>query len=352
MNIGIVGPAGSGKSTLFQALTGMKGGISGKSSVVRGIAALPDDRLSLVAQVYDSRKTAYATVEYVDAPPLDTEGLKRESFRAGFIHGLEGVQALLLVIPCFIPGQIEEAAGLINAIEAELLISDLIVIEDRLARIQRDLQRGVKGGIALEAENLERCKTSLENETPLREERFSEDEDRRLRSFGFLTMHPMHPILNIAEEDIFRAAETIAKVAGGLTHTRELSAVCAAVEAEINELPAEEIPAFLDEMGIEESAKNKIIRCTRKMLDLFTFYTGNEKEAHAWDIKRGATAVKAAGIVHSDMERGFIRAEVIHYPDMETRPKIADLRSAGLIHLEGRDYIVQDGDIILFRFNV
>lgn len=352
MRVGIVGVQGGGKSTLLQALTGVKSPASGRMEANIGVAEVPDDRINLVAQVYSSRKITHSTVEYIDAPPFDLDNLRNESFRANFTKGLESIQTLIMVIPCFIPGQLEEAAELIQNIDTELILSDLMIVENRLERIKRDLQRGVKGDLAVEGELLESCRQLLEREQPLRTVDFSEEQEKRLRSFAFLTMHPMLTVLNIDEDNIINADQITAKVISKLSGARIITAICCSVEAEIAELPPEEQMEFMRELAIEEAARGKIIRLTRETLNLQTFFTGSEKEAHAWDIKKGTTALKAAGVIHSDMEKGFIRAEVIHYDDFRKHPSIPELRSAGLIHLEGKDYVVQDGDVILFRFNV
>ena len=347
MQVGIIGPQGSGKSTLFQCLTGMGAAASGKVEIVRGIAQTKDERLELIAAFHNSRKTTPTTVEYVDAPPVEAGGLKRDSFKVTFLRGLEQTDALLMVIPAFLPGQVEKAADTIRDIEIEFMLCDLETAEKRLDKIERDLRRGIKGEIEREGKILQRCINALENEKPLRELKFSLEEDKLLRGFTFLSRKHILNILNIAEEDIAVGDDIIRKA--GLENALT---ICAAVEAEIAALPEEDIPAFLQEMGIQQSAREKILAETRETLALITFYTAAENEARAWNLKRGSTALQAAGAVHTDMERGFIRAEVIHFDDLKKVDSIAELRSKGSIHIEGKDYIVANADLILFRFNV
>jgi ribosome-binding ATPase YchF (GTP1/OBG family) len=219
-------------------------------------------------------------------------------------------------------------------------------VENRLKRIAHDLLRGVRGDIERESEILEKCKATLEAENPLRNAKFREEEIKRLRGFTFLSLKPLIIILNIGEGDIADCAGLAQKA--GLS---EAIAICAQMEAEINDLAPEDRPAFLKEIGIGECARDKILKKTREKLELITFFTANEKEAKAWDLKRGLPALKAAGAVHTDMEWGFIRAEAIHFADLQAHPSVHDLRSLGLIHLEGKEYVVQEGDVLLFRFS-
>ncbi|NQS98523.1 MAG: redox-regulated ATPase YchF [candidate division Zixibacteria bacterium] len=347
MQVGIVGPQGSGKSTLFQCLTGLEAAASGKVEIIRGIAQTRDERLELIANFYNSRKTTPTTVEYVDAPPVEAGGLKRDSFRAIFLRGLEQTDALLMVIPAFLPGQIEKGAETARDIQTEFILCDLESVEKRLSKIDRDLQRGVKGEIDREGKLLMRCKDALENEKPLIELDFSPAEDKLTRGFTFLSRKPILNILNIAEENL-AVSEDLARESG----IENAVPLCAAVEAEIAALPDEDIPAFLLEMGIRQSAREKVLAKTRDMLELITFYTAADNEARAWNLKRGSTALQAAGVVHTDMERGFIRAEVIHFDDLKPVDSITELRAQGAVHIQGKEYIVADGDLMLFRFNV
>lgn len=351
MQVGIIGPPGGGKSTLFHALTGKKAGVSGRLEMVHGTAEVPDRRVEVLAERFEARKFTRTVVEYIDAPPIESGGLKREGFRREFLRGLEQADALLFVIPHFLSSGIDEDVNKVKNLETEFILSDLELLEKRMEKISRDIQRGVKGDVVREQELLKRCVSELEDEKLLRDLEFAEDEEKSLRGFAFLTIKPLLPVLNIAEEDLPRIDSIVSEFSekwGG----REAVAICAEIQSEIADLPEEEIPEFLEGMGVSERARDRILGRTRKMLDLITFLTVSESEARAWDLKRGSTALKAAGTVHTDMERGFIRAEVFNFDDLGDRRSYGELRSAGVLRSEGRDYLVRDGDVMLFRFNV
>ena len=350
MQVGIIGIPGAGKSTLFKALTGRPATISGKKEIVRGIAEVPDKRVDILAEAFNSRKKTFAVVEYIDAPPIETGGLKRENYRKEFLRGLEQTDALLLVVPVFLSGQKDDAVKAAEDIETEFILSDMELLEKRLERVDHDMKRGVKGDLDTEKKLLERCLKTLEEEKPLNSLEFTEEELKRLRSFSFLTLKQILIVLNIAEDDlpnIVKIQDDFLKESG-----QKALAICAEIQAEITELPEEEIPEFLAEMGISERARDKILRKTREILNLITFLTVGEEESRAWDLRKGWTASQAAGTVHTDMEKGFICAETFAYDKLEKCRSYGDLRSAGALRLEGRDYVVKDGDVMLFRFNV
>ncbi len=350
MQVGIIGPPQSGKSTLFHSLTGVKPGIFSKTELMRGVAQVPDPRVNFLAEVYGSKKAVTPAVEYIDSPPVETGGFKQSSFRAEFLRGLEQTDALLLLIPCFLPGQEADAAALAKDLQTEFILSDLEIIESRLKRIERDIKRGVKGDLKREAELLNRCREALEGETVLRDLTFTENELKALRGFTFLTIKPVQVAINIGEDDIPRRREIENNFRR--ESSEEAISICASVQSEIADLPPEDTAEFLKELGLAESAGDKVVRRTREILDLISFFTANEAEARAWDLKRGLSALKAAGSVHTDMERGFIRAEVYRFVDLKEHGSEAELRAKGLIRLEGKTYIVEEGDVMLFRFKV
>ena len=350
MQVGIIGSPGAGKSTLFHALTGRPASISGKKEIVRGIAEVPDERVDILAEAFKSRKKTFAIVEYIDAPPVETGGLKRDSFRQEFLRGLEQTDALLMVVPCYLTGQNENAGQAVHDMETEFILSDMEILEKRLEKVEHDIMRGVKGDLINEKKFLEKCLQAIEQEKPLHSLEFSDDEKKRLRSFSFLTLKQMLIVLNIAEEDL----PNLGSIRDNFIEKtgRNAVAICAEIQAEISDLPEDEIPDFLEEMGISERARDKVLRKTREILDLITFLTVGEEESRAWDLRRGWTASQAAGTVHTDMERGFIRAETFAFDKLGDNRSYGELRSAGFLRLEGRDYIVKDGDVMLFRFNV
>ena len=350
MEVGIIGPQGAGKSTLFHSLTGVRPGLSGKVEITRGIAQVHDPRIDHLKEIYSSKKKIYTAVTYLDSPPVETGGFRKASFRQEFLRGMVSTDAMLVTVPCFMPGQIDEAAGIVNDLQTEFILSDLEILEKRLIKIRHDLKRGLKEFKA-EVELLERCQTGLENEIPLRKLEFKPDEVITLRSFSFLTNKPKMIVLNIAEDDIGSRLELEKRVAGELPEYRIIS-ICAKIQSEIADLSEEEIPVFMEELGIAESASDKVIRRTREMLGLITFLTGGDDEARAWNLKKGGTALEAAGVIHSDIQRGFIRAEIFHYDQIVEHGSENALKAKGLIRSEGKDYIVKDGDVVYFRFNV
>ena len=350
MEVGIIGPQGAGKSTLFHCLTGVRAGISGKIELTRGIAQVPDARVDYIEKIYNSKKKAYTTVEYVDSPPIETGGFRQSGFRQEFLRGMEAADALLITVPCYLNGQLEDAPSVVMDLQTEFILSDLEIIEKRLEKIARDVKRGVKSVLS-EGALLERCQSSLEDEIPLRSFDFSIEECKTLRSFSFLTNKPKLIVLNISEEDIGNREEIESQVRNKLEGFNVIS-ICAKIQSEIADLHPEDIPVFMEELGIAESASDKVIKKTRDMLGLITFLTAGEEEAHAWDLRKDSTALEAADAIHSDLARGFIRAEVFHFEDLKKYPSEAVLKSKGLIRLEGKEYIVKDGDVIFVRFKV
>jgi len=350
MEVGIIGPAGAGKSTLFHSLTGVRAGLSGKIELTRGVAQVIDSRVDYIEKTYNSRKKVYPVVEYVDSPPIETGGFKKANFRQEFLRGMERTDALAMTIPVFLPGQKEKAVSAVRELLTEFALSDLEILEKRLERVERDVKRGVKE-LQKEGELLHKCQEALESEIQLSRIVFSEDEMKVLRSFSFLTIKPKLVVLNIAESDI-PARKAVEEAVKSQLPEENIISICAKVQSEIRDLPEEEIPAFMQEMGIEESASNMVIKKTREILGLITFLTAGEQEAHGWDLRQGATASEAAGVIHSDLQRGFIRAEVFHFDDLVKYNNESELKAKGLIRLEGKDYVVKDGDILLIRFKV
>jgi len=350
MEVGIIGPPGAGKSTLFHSLTGLKPGASGKVELTRGVAQVVDKRVDFIQQVYHSRKRAYPTVEYLDSPPIETGGFKKSTFRQEFLRGMERVDALLLTIPCFLPGQKEKAVSAVKDLLTEFALSDLEIVEKRQDKLNQDWKRGVKE-VQKERELLQKCQNALENETQLNKLNFAPDEVKLLKCFSFLSIKPKLILLNLAENDI-PAGKTMEQAIAEQLPEENIISICAKIQSEIADLPPEEIPSFLLALGIDESASDKVIKKTREMLKLNTFLTGSEQEAHAWDLPQGANAWEAAGVVHSDLQRGFIRAEVFQFEDLIKYGSEAELKAKGLVRLEGKEYIVKDGDVLLIRFKV
>lgn len=345
MRVGIVGFAGVGKTTIFAALTGLKVGSGVQAQKAHlGVIKVPDPRLEALQNLLKLQKAVHAEITFMDFPWAK----KERGLDPAASAQLREADAFALVVRCFSnpadprPPAPEKEIG---DFEAELKLSDLAIIENRLARLRKEK------GLDKEKALLEHCRGVIEQDRPLRSLALGEDEEKALGGFGFLSQKPLLVLPNVAEGDIR------APLPGELRDflAREgLEAVplSGKLESEAEELEAEERLDFLKEIGIQETARDRFIRSCYRLLNLISFFTHNEEEVRAWSIRKGAVALKAAGKVHSDMERGFIRAEVAHYEDLVRAGSEVKLREAGRLRLEGKDYVVQDGDVIRFRFHV
>jgi hypothetical protein len=356
-----------GKSTIFNLLThghvetSSWGHARGEAHI--GIARVPDPRLDRLAAITRPRKVTHATVEYVDLPGLAKgEGRTIGAREMGsYLASLKNVDALAHVVRAFEDVNVPHPEGTvdpgrdISLFELEMIFSDLAIVENRLERLARDLKKARSQELELEHAMLERAKAFLDLETPLRDIQMTEDERRRIRGFTFLSAKPMLLILNLDDRDtakISRPAEAFGLEKHAGRGQVGLTAVCGKIESELAALPEEEAAPFLADFGLAEGGAARIIHESYSMLGLTTFYTISEPEAHAWAVGRDATALQAAGVIHSDFERGFIKAEVVSYEDMVRLGSFQAARNGGVLHLEGKDYPVRDGDVILFRFNV
>jgi GTP-binding protein YchF len=347
MKVGIVGFPGSGKTTVFNVLTGLNAqtGVRAKEGSPHvGVIKVPDQRLESLAALLTLKKVTHAEIIFMDFPQGKDERVL-DFHRATQIKEAD---ALAQVVRCFtdpysqnLPAPLKE----IQEFEAEIKLTDLTVIENRLDRLKKEK------GHEREKELLEHCKAFIEQEKPLRLLSLNEKESKALSGFGFLSQKPLLVLLNTGEEDIGRPPS---KELADLLLEKQLEVVplCGKIEMEVIELDEEARLEFLKELGISESARERFIRSCYGLLQLVTFLTYNEEEVRAWSIRKGTTALKAAGKVHSDIERGFIRAEVIHYNDFVKHRSEAKCREAGKFRLEGKEYVVQDGDIVRFRFHV
>lgn len=359
-----------GKTTLFDLLTGAHaptGAFAGAEAAANvGVAHVPDPRLDRLAELWRPRKVTPAEITFRDlALPARAEERHGagDSASAKRLAELRTADALVHVVRCFRDPSVPHVAGSVDpqrdlaTLELELLVSDHALVERRLERLEPEL-RGAKG---LEHETkqrekavLERALTALAAETPLRDLDLDADELRIVRGFRFLTLMPQLVVGNLDEADVARAEAVVAPLRSGATRHRATSVVgvCAKLEAEIAELPADEAATFRADAGISEPALERVVRAMYELLRLVTFFTGGDEEARAWTVPRGTTAQHAAGAVHSDMERGFIRAEVIRWDDLLRVGSEAEAKKAGLVRTEGRAYPVQDGDTIRVLFNV
>jgi GTP-binding protein YchF len=345
MKAGLVGYAQSGKTTLFNALTGLHKTGAGRPQVNLGAIKVPDPRVDALSAIFKPRKTTYADVRFVDVPgPAGKgSGLDADSLRA-----LAEVDAFCLVVRGFAAagGAAADPERELRDFDAELVLHDLAIVERRLERLLKEHGRG-----SAEHQELERLHPQLERGLPLRAMRWSEAEERELGHFDFLSRRPMLVVVNVGEEAAAApppaAVERAASERGA-----EVLSLCAAVEAEIAELDPAEQPEFLASLGLAEPARARFIRAAYHLLDLVSFLTVGEDEVRAWPTRRGDRAPRAAGRIHSDLERGFIRAEVVHYDDFMALGSEARARQEGRLRLEGKEYVVKDGDILNIRFSV
>ena len=347
MRVGIVGFRGVGKTTVFNALTGMHaqvGGFGGAGRANLGVIKVPDPRVDALAEIHHPKKKTYAEIAFVDVPG---QGEARAALDAATLAHMRDVDALVQVVASFsgagaaLPSSIAQ----LENFAAELILADLGIVEKRLERLRKEK------GKEREQKLLERCREQLSAEQPLRSCDLTVDEVTALAGFNLLSRMPLLILLNVEESAVGRPIpdEVLAwTTARGL----EVVPVPGRTEMELAELEDGDRAVFLEELGITESAKDRFIRAAYGLLDLISFLTAGEDECRAWPIRRGTTAVRAAGKIHSDIERGFIRAEVVPFEEFVRYRSEARCREAGKLRLEGKEYVVADGDIIHFRFNV
>lgn len=358
MDVGILGLAASGKSTLFKLLTGQEPATVGgrRDSAQIGIARVPDPRLDVLTEMYNPAKTTPATVRYVDVPGIPEEHRHEAAFS---LPELRATDVLMVVVRAFASDSIAHPMGEVDPlrdlhhIDEEFILQDQMVIERRLERIDRDLAKRKSPDLAREREILARCLEVLEASTPLRVESFTADEERVLRGFTFLSLKPMLVVLNVGEDDL--AGDPFAAAAWqewGARPGVALTWVCATLEGELAELDGDDAAAFMADLGLEERALDRVIRDSYRLLGLISFFTVGDDECRAWSIRSGTPAVEAGGVIHSDIQRGFIRAEVVPYEELIDAGSLATCRQRGTLRLEGKTYLVRDGEVVHFRFNV
>jgi GTP-binding protein YchF len=362
MQVGIVGLPVSGKTTLFSTLT--RQDVSGlhegrKVEVHRGIVKVPDRRLDQLAEIFYPKQKIPTTIEYIEVGGIEKEQSKTQGFDPQFLQVLKTTDLLCVVIQAFEnefhphPEGRVNPLGDIQTVETEFLLSDLSIVENRKNKLEKEVLKAKDEEGIKELELIKRCQVWLESEKPLREMEFSEDERFRLRGFQFLSAKPMVIVVNLNEDDLQQSE----KINSQFTAYEDrpnlaITSLCAKVEQEISQLDDEDAKVFLEDMNIEEPALDKLIRTSHILLDLISFFTIGENECQAWTVPKGSNAQKAAGAIHSDMEKGFIRAEVVNFDEFIEHKSFAKCRENGILRLEGKNYIVQDGDIITVRFNV
>jgi len=356
LKIGIIGLAQVGKTTLFRILTQAQGNVAtpGKPATHVGVVHVPDARLDRQSELHQPRKTVYASVEY-----LDTPGSVIELARTGVqSQSLRELNAVAHVVRAFQDESVPAEGGSVDprrdieSVELELILSDLAVVEKRLERLAKDIKKQKNPALEKEYAALQKCQAALEKQTPLRELPLRAEEERVIRGFTFLSLKPMLYVLNLGEEDAARAnaAEQFAVEAGLKQRPQTtVTAICGKVEAELAELSDEEAADFLASYGLKESAITRLIRSSYGLLGLISFFTVGEDECRAWTLRAGSTALEAAGEIHSDIQRGFIRAEVVRHDDLLEAGSLAEARTRATLRLEGKEYVVRDGEVVHFR---
>lgn len=355
MKAGIVGFPKVGKTTLFNILTRGHAETSrfsqGKKAINVGVSEVPDARLEKLHDMIQPKKKTLATTEFVDLVGVNRGEIKNTEYLAN----LRTVDCLIHVVRAFEDAEMGIGASDIHPhddiqeFNLELILADMDVITNRLEKLRLLVKKVKSKENEEELVILERCIKQLENEKPIRELDFEPTEKRRLRSFAFLSEKPLLHIINLSED---RLSDREKYLSESLNKNQEITYVCGTLEQQIGELSLEDRQEFLDQYNFEETGRDRVIRTTFKLLDLILFFTAGPEEVRSWPLLRGLPAQKAAGTVHSDMERGFIRAEVVSYEDFLKTGSFAEAKKHGVFRLEGKEYIVQDGDIITFRFNV
>ena len=355
MKTAIIGLPMVGKTSLFTILTGVHEATRVGSMEARvGVTRVPDPRLDALAKVFEPPKVTHAMLEYLDFPSISKEALREPSYMAS----LRVVDAVAHVVRVFDDETVPHEKGSVDPVrdiddvDTELILSDLVVVEKRLERLEKDRKKIKDPGLDREYELLVQAKAKLEENQPLRAMELEGEDEKRLRGFQFLSQKPILYVLNLGEKDAPKLAEIEQNYREKLLETRpgaEVSAICGKIEAELAELSPEEAAEYLSSYGLPDGGMARMIDATYRLLGLMSFLTAGETEVRAWTVPINSTAVKAAGAIHSDFEKKFIRAEVVNWQDLVEHNGYHGLREKALLRLEGKEYIVKDGDVLVIR---
>lgn len=365
LKAGIVGLPNVGKSTLFNAIT-KKHILAANYPFATidpnvGVVTVPDSRLTFLEHLYIPKNTVPTSFEFTDIAGLVSGASKGEGLGNKFLSHIREVDAIVEVVRCFDDENIIHVSGGVDPvrdieiINVELVLSDLEIVENRIEKIAKKAQTTKDKETLLEYNALLKCKEALEKNIPIRAiSDFTDEELLVLKNFSFITMKPIIYVANVSEEDaVVGENQYTKKVCEFASHEGSgVIVMCAKMESELAELEESEKKLFLSELGISFSGLDKLIFATYDLLGLQTFFTVGKDECRAWTFKKGTVAKKAAGLIHSDIERGFIKAEIMKYSDLEELKDEKKVQEAGKLNLEGKDYVMQDGDIVYFRFNV